>query len=459
VATSTSDMDVQGNWWTPGQEEHSVQGVLRVNEDGATLELAGELALREQTPGEIVQGEVVLGRDETGRAITLLDASTRTRHIGPQDRMTVQAYTALVGRAHPARDPVFQACGFSLDGLAEWAESHFRLLYAVADASGPPQGERDSDRISFDVPEGKLTLFAGLGRRLSDIERSFKVQSSWLYELAVPKSLDDIWREAIRPLEYLHVLLTAEPTKAFDVSLTLPSEPGTPRHEQVSLKVYAGWSRGGSDVGGRAWEWPVRLNEIADRLPEIVRSWLELVSLTEPALVLLFAVLRREKDLYLENRYLTLAQAAEAFHRRHPKFPSRIISEDEFAERLEVLREVAERAGWWGSWLRARVQYAYEPTFRQRLRDLVAEGGKFAEEVFSRDVIDRVVRRRNELTHVLDAKGEPDQRYAELAMLGEKISLLLTACLLVNLGFRDHETRAALTRNPHQEFVADFTFG
>jgi hypothetical protein len=84
-------MDVQGNWWTPGEEEHSVQGVLRVDQDGATLELAGLLDLREQTPGEIVQGQVVFGRDESGRAITLLDASARTRHIGPPDRLTVHA--------------------------------------------------------------------------------------------------------------------------------------------------------------------------------------------------------------------------------------------------------------------------------------------------------------------------------------------------------------------------------
>lgn len=459
MATSTSDIDVQGNWWTPGQEDHSVQGVLRVDENGATLELAGVLDLREQTSGEIVQGQVIFGRDEAGRSITLLDASTRTHHIGPTERLTVHGDTVLVGQAHPAPDPVFQDCRFSLDDLAEWTESHFRLLGSVADPSGPSREDGDADRISFGVEAGRLTLFSGVGQRLSDIERSFKVGSSWLYEPAAPKSLDDLWREAIRPLENLHVLFTSQPTRALDVSLTLPSEPGTRRHEQVSLRVYAGWSREIPETGRRRWQWPVRLDEIADRLPDIVRSWLELMSLAEPALVLLFAVLRREKDLYLENRYLSLAQAAEALHRHLPKFASRAISEEEFAERLKVLRNVAQRAGWWDDWLRARVQYAYEPTFRQRLRHLVAEGGKFAEEVFSHDVIDRVVRRRNELTHVLEPEGEADERHGELAMLSEKLSLLLTTSLFVDLGFGDQETRKSLTRNPYRKFVADFDFG
>jgi hypothetical protein len=418
VTTSNADFEAQGSWWIPGREADAVQGLLRVDEDGATLELAGVLDLRQQALGEIVQGQVVFGRDETGRAIALLDASSRTRHVGPPERLTAHAYTVLVGPNHPDADPVFQACGFRLSGLAEWTEPHFRLLNRVADASGPPPEERDSHRISFDTPAGNLTLFSGVGTHMSDTERSFKVQSSWFCELAAPKSFDDIWREVIRPLEYMHVLFTSEPTKVLDVSLTLPSAPGTPVHEQVRLKLYASWAREGSDVGARRWEWPVRLSEVAARLPDTVRSWLDLMRLTEPTLVLLFAVLRREKDLYLENRFLTLAQAAEAFHRHHPKFAARILSEEEFTERIAVLREAAQGAGWWESWLRARVRYAYEPTFRQRLKDIAADAGDFGRRVLSADVIDRVVRRRNEHTHGLEPEGDPDERDAELIMLG-----------------------------------------
>jgi hypothetical protein len=443
----------------PGREENSVQGVLRVNEEGATLELAGVLDLSEQGPGEVVQGQIVFGRDERDRAVTLLDASPRTRHISPTVRLTVEAFTVLIGQAHPAADALFQKCSFSLDGLAEWAESHFRLLRSIDPRSGSPGDRRESDHISFEVPTGRLTLFAGVGERLGDIERSFKVESSWNYEPTTPKSLDDLWHEVIRPLEYLHVLFTSEPTGAFDVNMVLPFEPGTPSHQQVALRVHSPWARGSLGFKRRRWEWPVTLNEIAGRLPEVVRLWLELMRLTEPALDLLFAILGKKRELYLENRYLSLSQAAEAFHRHHPKFDNRVFSEQEFTERLMRLRQVAEQASWWIDWLKPKLEYAYEPTFRRRVRELVAETGEFGERFFPPSVVDRVVRRRNELTHVLEPEGAPDERYVEIAMLCDKLALLLKACLLVNLGFGAQQTIDALMKSPHQRFVAEFLPG
>jgi hypothetical protein len=452
-----SDLDALGRWWIPGDEGNSVQGALRADESGATLELAGSLDVREQTPGEVVRGQVIFGLDERNRAITLLDASIQSRQGLPAQALALHAYTVLVGRFHPDRDPHFGACVFSLDGLAEWTESHFRLLRPVADSSGLPSGQSDSDSISFEVPRGKFTLSAGIAQHLSEVERSYRVRSSWFYEPATPKSLDDLLRDAITPLEYMHVLFTSEPTKPRDVQLLLPSTPGGSPQEHIALSVYANWCQGSVDRDRHRWQWPVGLAEIADRLPDVVDKWLELTDSTERALALLFGVLQGEKDLYLENRYLSLAQAAEAFHRQHPKFPARVISEEDFAEREDVLRDVAQRAGWWHDWLKSRVRYAYEPTFRQRLKDLVVEAGDFGGVVFPRDILSRVVDRRNELTHVLEPIGEHDQRIAEIYMLGEKTALLLMACVLANLGFGDEEIRAALTKNPHHKMVADYS--
>jgi hypothetical protein len=451
-----SDLTAQGRWWIPGAESDVVQGILRADEDGATLDLSGTLPLKEHTPGDLVQGEVVLGRDERGRAITLLDASISTRHIGMTERSTVNASTVLVGQEHPGSDPVFQGCSFSLDGLAQWTETHFKLMSSVADM-GSGAGD-DPKRISFDVPAGRLTLSTAIGEHLSDIERIFKVHSWWFYESTTPKPLDALWREAIQPLRYLHMLFTTEPTNPHDVAVMLPSSPDTPPTDRRALTVHALWNRRQLDAKRRTWQWPASLSAVADRLPDVVNAWLDLIRMAEPALVLLFAVVGREKDLYLENRYLTLAQAAEAFHRHHERFVTRIMSEEDFAERLALLRNVAGPAGWWGDWLKIRIQYAYEPTFRQRLKDLVIAAGDLGAELFPPDIVDRVVNRRNELTHVLDSPDLPDKRYAEIAMLGEKLALLLTVCLFAELGFEEEEMRKAVRRNPHQRLVAEYRF-
>lgn len=185
---------------------------------------------------------------------------------------------------------------------------------------------------------------------------------------------------------------------------------------------------------------------------------MELMRSTRPALLLLFAVLREEKELFLENRFLTLTQAVEAFHRHHPRFASRIVGEEEFAGRVASLRAVAKPRGWWDSWLKARIQYAYEPTFRRRMTELAADAGALGTRILPTGIIGRIVDRRNELTHVLDAGSLSDKRHAEIAMLGEKIALLLTGLLLLRLEFDETEAEAALMRNPHHRFVADFAF-
>lgn len=438
-------LDVFGTWWLPDDPQQSVLGLLRGDDKEATLELSGILEFPEANLGEIVQGRTVCGRDSSGRAITLLGATPFRGH-GHEDEMACRSYTVLSGESHPepSPEPLFGYCSFSLDGLAEWTEPHFRLLARTED-----DGAR---RVRIDLLEGTVTLFSGLGERRSDVERVSQVDSRWAFEPVTPMSFDDLWRSAIRPLEYLHFLFTLQgDLRPFDARVRSADVDGP----EGDLKVIAGWPSDGSPVPRRTWEWPIRLADIADRLPDVVRGWMQLVSDAEPAIVLLLSTLRREKDLYLENRYLSLAQAAEAFHRRHPDYAARFLSEDESEKRREVLKKVGKAEGWW-DWLDPRTRYAYEPSFRQRIRELVESSGPFAARMFSSRSIDMVVTRRNELTHVLGSRSDSESRHAELAMLGEKIALLLLVCLLTKVGLDEKELEAMLRRNPHWAFVADW---
>lgn len=460
------ELDCIATWWLSEAPERSVVGSLKFDEQGGgVVELVDMLVPEPQRElGRIQPGVVVHGRDAGGRAITLLDAqpSGYRVHYGDDGERHLAQYlrarTVLTGSSWPPSEASFTACNFSFHGLTEWTASHFDLL------QNPPAGDdgqpvfgvilQEVSRIDMETPGGGLSLWAGVSSSVGTVRQEYEVVTKWRWVPNQASTFDEIWRQVIHPLESFHTLMTTEATYPIALELELPPRPGDPHELPNRLEVFSASAIPSGVTVGRYSKWSVRIDDIAPRLDEVVNRWLTVYAEAEQGLVLLFATLDRKKDLYLDNRYLMICQAAEAYHRHRSVFPNRVLDDEEHARRLATILEKTPPE--WRDWLSPRLQFAYEPTFRRRLRELRDYLGEFGDRLLGPSALQQIVRIRNELTHGLEF-DDSDERIEQTVLCSEKLALTLRACLLRDLGFGEEEIPTRLVRDEYAGFVVDYS--
>lgn len=459
--SETDDFVLSGEWWLPEDEGNRLHGKLQFDsETGASLELGGILELPTEEVGRFVQEHLVLGIDTRGRAITLLNAVPIRSSIGAGTRsQTISANALLVGPAHAPPRATFASCRFSLEGLAEWANRHFRLFSSsqkeVGDASAEPGFLTvDPKTIDCELPGASLRLWVGVTGEVGLTHRAETVNAYWYYKPATPKTWKELWEGAVRPLFYLHMLLTSQPTQVRDVAVELRNELDEESQTPPPFAdLHAVWSGSARGDYSKPWQWPLTLSTLAPRLSELIPSWIDISRSSGMALDLLFSVLAATREVHLETKFLMLTQAAEAFHRHSPGFTRKEFSEDELSRRLMALSAVVDED--WQGWPTNRLGFTNEPTFRTRLKELVARGGHFSAEMMPRSVINDVVDFRNRLTHGLEGLAN-DEEYEAVLMLADKLALLLKACVLITLGLSDGEVQEGLMRNGRSRIAAQY---
>lgn len=460
------ELDCIGEWWLPDDPDTRVPGSMRFDPArGAHIELVGVLIPDEvdSQPGRIREGTIVHGRDGRGRAITLLDAlSTReqTSLVNDEEKIaqSISAQTILVGPDHPQMPPLFVACDFSLTGLAEWADEHFDVLRRLSrtdrdDDAGFRDGIEAHRPPPLELPvfDGRLTLWAGTSSGNSPTHVEYTVRTHWHFEPPAPMSLHQFWEHVVGPLEDLHTLLTGDPAAPIDVTLQLPLTK-EPDEFPLTLDVTTAWGKQPDLEGGRSWEWPVRITDIADRFESIIGQWLVLYQELRQALPQFFAYMDRKRDLYMDNRFLALTQAAETYHRHRSIFPDRAIDELEMKTRLTATIKQAPKE--WREWMNQRLQFAYEPSFAERLKALANYIGPLGETALPPKTIRRLVELRNQMTHGLKYE-DTDERLEDILLLSGKLVLLVRACLLRDLGFEEDELGERFDRDPYSRHVAN----
>lgn len=447
-------LDLFGQWWLPDKPDRRLNGRLWFTaEEGARLELAGELGIPWGRPGTVSVGEPIFGVDVRGRAITLLDATwAGQQRSGRATSERARGHTLLVGARHPDSQPAFYGCTVSFSDFTEWVATQYPLInydHGSTDEAdfvvkvAPPQ------RRHIDLESGRLTLFVGAGQTMGDIESKINLSAAWVYTTTSPLRYEQLLNNVVDPLDRLHALLTGGPSDIREIKVHLPAN----EDELVSvetLDVFSTTLRGEASDRSTRWEWPGPLNKVHTRLEEIVSAWFSLYEKCRIPISLFFGVLEG-RTLFLESRYQMLAQAVEAYHRHHPSFRNEVLLPEEHEHRLRAILDGAPNQH--HDWLEARLRYANEPTLRRRLKDLLAYAGPIATAAISEDLLEEMIAARNELTHVIQREIRENDRANEVHWLGEKLALMLRACLLRDIGFSMDEIEEALLKSRHNQLV------
>jgi len=448
----TEQFEYQGVWWLPETPEQQIPGTLKFTPNaGATLELIG--SFKEIKNMEVVlQPEIVLGLSSDGKSITLQDCfeTKSTTNIPSMVQISsLFANFVFTGVHFQKREYIkFNKLFIHYSNLDEWVNiSGFNI---VEDFS------KKEVTINYKLPEpihvnigedygitvGIKATFPGR----SIVQKEAKVaQTTYIcIEPCEQKLLDDYLRVAHK-IQNLLTLAVGEPVyplamegktevnkQTIDDKLYYPTVgvfytfPNVPK-EPKTIAPY---------------KMLFTFKEIADRFEYFANNWFKKAEVLEPVYDLYFATLYNPR-MYLQQRFLSLVHAVEAYHRRTMK--NYELPEDEHNNRIEeILNMVPAKHK---KWLENKLTYSSELTLRKRLREILDSYWDIGQLKGNKDkFISKVLATRNYLIHYDSKLKDQTVRGEQLYRITLKLRTLMEILLLTVLGFGSEDIKILLCR-------------
>jgi hypothetical protein len=460
----------KGVWWPAGQNDTAVGGVLTFSKDtGAELELLG-VFVGESDPlfegsSKIVLTPVIHGNTTDGKAITLLRCwQTHWQVTGRLSTSRYRAAFVVIGTHCVAFEELrVSRLLLSFDQLPQWFGST-AIRQSISDSKGAGRGEDMTVAFSADLTsarsrEPSVQLTFGEVRLVTNVQSQFrKDQASLTQKISFYVVFSDSlpFEYALNEVVYhFHNLVTlgvGAPVGIIEFSIALWDENDNDSSRQArTTRSYYQVLHESTRVSGipprdrnvQSHQMPFRYSDVAAVWPEILTRLFQTAEALRPVYDLYFATVYGPR-LYLQNRFLNFAQAAETLHRRafgssrpltadsfeiietrlrnllwDPSLPLRRALRDEFIRRVSYWNELS---------LRRRIRELLVPADRSLhagLRELTGKPKAFA---------DAVVGTRNYLTHYDPEDAVFTQSMTGLLRQTERLGCILRVHLMCLLG-------------------------
>lgn len=450
-ATATAD-EISGHWWLPSIDRRVAGRLTFPPDDAVTLALLGVL-----DAGEEKTYPVAFGLADDGTPITLVQLTwigaqnTSSMHLEePYRRETLMVGAVFVG-AHLAseEDRQFDEGFLDLSDLLTWAgssgltdrlESMPRSVAVELTLPEPREAKLNFGTVSLSHAWG----LTGDGLKARGIEKdvSFWVRTEVRHDL-------DWWlASVVGPLRHFMTFAADRPNELRDFTVR------TYRFNSTGDDIAIRYARPPVlDSPSRWWEFLFDTRSAGVAFEEVLPRWFDLVGEIGPVVDVLLAQRYRPK-VFAETRFLDAAIAAETYHRA--RMPNELLPEAEHRARLaEIFGAIPERHR---PWLKERLAYSNEPTFRLRLEQLVAGSPARSLGVFGKpaEFAGQVVKIRNTLVHDPRRRAEAGITGRELHVLAERLTLLVSAHLLHDLGLDEAALLDCLRRTRRFRLLAEW---
>ena len=436
-----------GHWWRPEESDRKIAGTLRTESTGPIrLELLDLLTNGHSSN----RYPVVLGTTADGLPVTLEDLQQIERHSRssrklqePVELETLTPRIAFLGAHLPSEeDRTFKSAVIDLTDLLLWAgPSGFRATYGhepieVTVSLTPPPA------VETDLPLGRLSLVHGWSTT-GDALRSRGIEKSvgFVVDLREPLAIADWLSRVVNPLRHLLTFATGRPNEVD--CLTFTTFRYDPDHGSDVEVLYPRASHVQELPPGREFEFLFDAGSLGNAFATTVEAWFHLYSRLGPVLDLFFGP-RYRPVTFMENHFLNAVGAAEGYHRA--TFPNTLLPKAIHRERVAAVVEAAPAGH--QAWLRKRLAYSNEPSLRQRIVDLHQRAAPIVDGVIgsAAEYVPSVVRMRNSLTHRGTSTRKLPTSGRDLLRLTEQTNLLLTVCLLLDLGLDEDFAGEAIRR-------------
>lgn len=442
--------EYEGFWWSPDDPESQIAG--RLIADGGTAQLILTIDKSEHLQflsPRTREYEILYGRTSDGNLITLLkcfDQRTSWSTSGIEKRVILANYV-LVGDLVPRSrvENAFNGLAVTWPDLQRWfLESGLTVEYDESDVRSFTIKYRAKQKFGFEYSKGLSIEFVfgtdklPFGGLLAE-QVEFKEIVWVVLRKDTPESMD-YFLDRLYELIHFFSICALKYNQPQEVTLigdfnikTMHDGTKMPPH----LKVYfSSVQQSESEAFQHPAEMLVPYRVIKDDFQKILKSWAEVANVISPSRFLYFSSLYGT-NRYIESAFLSLAQAAEVFHRR--MYGGTYIPDLEY--RRNVLpRLTAAIPNDVNSDVRRaymqKLQYANEYSLSKRLK-MMASNHKGVFSVYVpdwKDTIRSIVTARNYYTHYSEGSehGAPSTR--ELVKCREFLRTLLELEMLAVAG-------------------------
>ncbi len=426
----------QGTWWLPSSPQHRVAGTVSFTEnDGVTLTLRGflEADRREQPHMNFKKYPLILGETRDGQKMTLVDATERglvirySRRRGGTDRIIATA--AYLGAHFIEPQTVrFHKADICYSYLAQWAGVF------------PYRGHQEAfPEIEAQTTKGVITVQAT--KELGDvwINEADLPEAVWMrIEVQEAFSLSEWLSQIFSPLQSLLNLVTQRVNTFIRIQfypdgiLSVGENAENATVQAMFLPLVL------SDFPSDAPMPPqilFSLQDVKNRLSDILEAWLNAAVELDSVFALLTRV--QYMKLYLEQRFLYVAQAVETYqNRRHERYDLPL---DQHQQRVEAILQGCPQE--YRDWLEEQLQYSNVATFRRKVKDLVQEQTwdilrpLLKNSKLRGNFIELVYQTRNYYTHHDPEIVQKIARGDLLLMISDTLYIALQANILYEMGF------------------------
>jgi hypothetical protein len=432
-----------GKWWIAGNRNDQTGGTLELG-SSYTLETVEEL--RDKSGFHLRDlGMFTVNGQSLGQCISMFDCYERSETYHPENiHHTIIASSVLIGPAHieDAQEARFDWASFRLQHIDQFAN---RRIFAIEHGNVV-------DTVSVSHPEALVAEIPGARLRLERLGGSswdsldrveLRSNEVLFLELDDAVSLDDLFYLYVRPLRQLMSLATAESCELTDLRVGKRDEMDSP------LDVYSvhGWQKHETEerpviAHNMRFSLDATIGRPHFELAELIPRWFKVSAKYGPVLDLVFSL--HEGIGYLENNVFAIASALEGVHSKLFSGAGRRTVPQ--TERLEsVLRSAPSEHR---EWLARALARSHEPSFAERIRQLVAYAGEaVAHQLGDLDKwTSLVAQARNNIAH---AKGIGATNIARTVRLMQSMQMLAEVVLLREIGL-SQQTCADLLKSDYE---------
>lgn len=429
---------IKGEWWRPEAPDDTCNGHLTISEAGsARLDIFGLLFNPEDGLWGPRERFVVWGTTIEGKSMTLFHCIVRESHIaGGGSTCEIAASMVIVGRHwRSLAEVAFGRLSCSLDYLVTWmGGSNVRVdfdpvaWHVSLDARKPeaiPLAEIDGIKVTL---RPSVTFSPKSGSVSLTDECSIVVHSD--HDVGFEAGM-----EFIAGMAGLVALASGEPVYTSDMHGLVATADGKGEWCEIIQHV----RRSVDPRTVRERELLFNLADVRAAGPDLISNYLKRRKLFGPVSGLYLGTLYN-RSMYPEHELLSLAHAAEAFHRVFVGGTYVTDAEYQDGVKAALLDAIPEGiAPDFRKSLQNKLKYLHEYSLRKRLQDLCARFGSLLRDAISnsKQFADDAAKARNAVTHRDAVTAGDVPKSKELFVLCERLGLLLELCLLQEIGFGD----------------------
>lgn len=432
-----------GFFFTPTDPTVKHPGTLTISEGGrAELEITTSkiafTAWNVRTIGRLI-GEV------EGGFVTLEDCAYRKLSLstGTPSKSTITASTVFDGIGFTST-PLFTSLDFCIDGLTEWLDNSAFNIVLGNSLEDTSITICTRDKIEFLLPmetKFEIKIQIKVPGRVNYPTIELFQQAYITLTPAKPETIE-FFQKLCHQITRFFSFSIGKTVSIHSMRATCDAEDLP--YPQNLVDLYFRSLNGSTKTDFSRYDMLLCHKDLGSRFPLLLSSWLNNYEHLKPALHHHYAV-QDNSHLYADTKFLAIAQAIEALHRRThstTKWPK-----DEYKNKIASILDSCPKNE--REWLNSKLAHGNEITLAERIHHLI---DKF-HEIFggaqkTHQIVRGMVNTRNYHAHY-DPKGESKAlKDAPLIGLIYNLRALFVFSLLIHLGYTVDEV-TKLSKSPY----------